>query len=244
MAIDWARAYNRLFEIINQQGAAYYSGANFINTVREIDPYFPSYRQYIEDRRRNGESTTRSQYFYDILLSLPEQARVSLLHRILDNVEAHAPEKVQALRAMLGGAVPGPSVAVNPDAWNADRLNAILREIEESIAASKYERAVTLAYSSLEGFYKAFVRKRVPSAAERTELVELSRHIKKFISTNYEHYPDEVLNMITHVSHAVDRARNRMSESHFEGEAARWLAVYLRDLVNTQIRLLLHFYSD
>jgi hypothetical protein len=48
--------------------------------------------------------------------------------------------------------------------------------------------------------------------------------------------------MVMHVSHTVDRARNRFSEAHFEEEAARWLAVFVRDLVNTQIRLLLHFF--
>jgi hypothetical protein len=46
---------------------------------------------------------------------------------------------------------------------------------------------------------------------------------------------------IGHSAHAVDRARNRFSESHFGGEAGLWLATYMRDLVNTQIRLLLHF---
>lgn len=50
--------------------------------------------------------------------------------------------------------------------------------------------------------------------------------------------------MVSHVSYTIDRAPNRLSESHFQGEAARWLAVYIRDLVNTQIRLLSHFYSD
>lgn len=54
-------------------------------------------------------------------------------------------------------------------------------------------------------------------------------------------YPDEVLNGITNAANAIDKSRNRFSQSHFAGEAGRWLAVYIRDLVNTQIRLLLHF---
>jgi hypothetical protein len=53
--------------------------------------------------------------------------------------------------------------------------------------------------------------------------------------------PDEVLNLISHVSYAVDRARNRFREAHFGHEAARWLATSVRDLVNSQIRLLLDF---
>ena len=51
----------------------------------------------------------------------------------------------------------------------------------------------------------------------------------------------QVLNLIKHTAHAVDKARNRFSEAHFGGEAGLWLATYMRDLVNTQIRLLLHF---
>jgi len=54
-------------------------------------------------------------------------------------------------------------------------------------------------------------------------------------------YPDEVLNLVGQTAHAVDRARNRYSDAHFAGEAGCWLATYCRDLVNSQVRLLLHF---
>ncbi len=48
--------------------------------------------------------------------------------------------------------------------------------------------------------------------------------------------------MVTNVSHTVDKVRNRFGDAHFDQEASRWLSVYVRDLVNTQIRLLLHFF--
>ncbi len=243
--IDWVRAYNRLFELIGTDGTpTYYSGGTFISKVREIDPYFPNYTQYMDARRNSTKSTSRRDYFYDILLEFDDDRRVRLLHRILDDVEPHAPEKAKELRAFLGGAIPGPFAVIAPEAWNADRLGRALDEIDESIATNKYDRAVTLSYSCLEGYYKAFARKHIASAAGLTEIIDLSKEIKKFIAREYASYPDEVLNMIGHVSHAVDRARNRLSESHFDEEAARWLAVYIRDLVNTQIRLLMHFYSE
>ena len=69
----------------------------------------------------------------------------------------------------------------------------------------------------------------------------MSREIKAYFKNRLESYPDEVLNMINQISHFVDRTRNRFSESHFDNEAANWLALFIRDLVNTQIRLLLHF---
>jgi hypothetical protein len=74
-----------------------------------------------------------------------------------------------------------------------------------------------------------------------TEIVAISKWIRDYLRKSISEYPDEVLNLINHTSHAVDRASNRFSESHFGGEADRWLATYMRDVVNIQIRLLLHF---
>ncbi len=54
-------------------------------------------------------------------------------------------------------------------------------------------------------------------------------------------YPDEALGMVVQIAHTIDRARNGFSESHFDERAARWLAVFVRDLTNSTIRLLLHF---
>lgn len=82
----------------------------------------------------------------------------------------------------------------------------------------------------------------IPEHANETEIIALAKCIKRYLSDTIASYPDEALSMVMHVSHTVDRARNRFSEAHFEEEATRWLAVYVRDLVNTQIRLLLHFF--
>jgi hypothetical protein len=46
--------------------------------------------------------------------------------------------------------------------------------------------------------------------------------------------------VVTAAASAIDGSRNRFSEAHFTSEAASWLATYVRDLVNSQIRLL-HF---
>src|SRR3990172_3600050 len=238
--MDWVRAFNGLFRILDQSGTpTYYSGGRFIAKVREIDPLFPDYTQFIDERRRTNKSTSRRNYFYDILRDFDDERRVRLLHQILDDIESHEPNRSKDIRAILVGAVPGPLAEVSADAWNADRIARALDDIDDSITTKKYERAVTLSYTCLEGYYKAFIRKKIPSAVEIREIIDLSKEIKKFIATQYPAYPSEVLNMIGHVSHAVDRARNQMSESHFDGEAGRWLAVYVRDLVNTQIRLLM-----
>ena len=242
MPIDWARAYNQLFEIIDLQDATYFSGPRFIRKIRELDPYFPNYYQYIDDRRRSGRSTTRQDYFYDIILGLEEPNRLQLFELILSDIEPLAPEKTGSLRAFLGGIAPGPVAVVPNNTWRANRLNACLAEIDESIVLGNYERAITLSYTCLEGFYKAFLRENAPEHAELNEIIALSREVKRWLgSVTTEAYPEEILNMVNHISHTIDRTRNRFSEAHFDEEADKWLAIYVRDLVNTQVRLLLQF---
>ena len=106
--VDWVRAFNRLFEIIDSEGPAFYSGPRFISKVREVGAFLPSYDLYIAQRRQRRKSTMRRDYFYDILLELDEPLRVRLFHLILDDVETHSPERVRELRALLGGAIPRP----------------------------------------------------------------------------------------------------------------------------------------
>ena len=117
----------------------------------------------------------------------------------------------------------------------------MLRDIDEAIAASQNERAVGLSYTCLEGFYGAFFRAKEPNEFAPTEIIKLSKWIRDYLREAITDYPNEVLNLIGHTAHAVDKARNRFSEAHFAGEAGRWLATYARDLVNSQVRLLLHF---
>lgn len=241
-AVDWINIFNRLFELINVQGTEnYFSGPRFIQAVRRIDPYHADYNQVRITRQALGKSTTRKDYYFDILMSFPESERIRLVNEILDQLDSSATEHAAHIRAVFSGGVAGPSASVPSHGWNADRLNQYLRDIDASIAAGNEERAVTLSYTCLEGFYKAFVSLRLPEKRRITDLIALSRAIKEYLRENHGPYPDEVLNMVTHVSHAVDRARNQFSESHFDREAEHWLAVYVRDLVNTQIRLLLHF---
>lgn len=241
MKVSWVVIFNRLFEIINQQGDCYFSGSRFIDKVREIDQYFPDYRQYIDERNRTGKSTSRKSYFYDILLSFGEEQRMHLLNSILKEVEPCAGDKTKEIRGLVHGIALAPSATIHSSAWSAERLNEYLSEIDNCIAATNYDRALSLSYTCLEGLYKAFVRENMPDKSGLTELIELSSEIKRYLANTITSYPDEALNMIKHISHTVDRARNKFSESHFEDEAGRWLATYVRDLVNTQIRLLLHF---
>ena len=243
MRINWVGVYNRVFELINdpETEGCYFSGGRFIDKVREIDPYFPNYSRLMNERRARGDSTSRRDYFYDVVMGLGEGERVRLLNSIVDEVGHCDQDVASEVRAMLAGGDPGPIATVPAEAWSSERLNEYLRQIDASIAERDFNRAVTLCYTCLEGFYKAFVRKHIPDEANLKEIVALSKAVKKHLRAHLESYPDEALGMINHVTHTVDRARNGFSESHFDGDAARWLASYIRDLTNSQIRLLLHF---
>jgi len=112
--------------------------------------------------------------------------------------------------------------------------------MDDALQARKYEQTVTLAYTCLEGFFKAFVRRNLRKEDE-DEIIALARMIKDYLRKANAEYPDDVLNLITQSAHALNKTRDGFSDSHFGEEAERWLAMYMRDLVNTQIRLLLHF---
>jgi hypothetical protein len=103
------------------------------------------------------------------------------------------------------------------------------------------ERVLTLSYTCLEGFFKAYVRKHIPSGTDENEITALARLVKDDLKAQNADYPGEVFNVITQTAHAINRVRDAFSESHFGEEADLWVAVYIRDLVNTHIRLLLHF---
>ncbi len=76
--INWIEIYNRLFEIINNQGdtSTYFSGPRFINTLREFNKYHPDYTQYIDLRNEQGKSTSRRIFYYDIIMELDEGSRI------------------------------------------------------------------------------------------------------------------------------------------------------------------------
>jgi hypothetical protein len=244
MPVNWTRVFNRLWEVINpsdQTAPTYFSGGRFIGVVRNVDPYFPDYTQYIEQRKSTNKRTSRKDYFYDILINLPESQRFTVVHRILDAVQQYAPDQVAATRDELGGLAAVPAARVDETGWNSERLNRYLEEIDSRIGAGSYDGAVTLAYTSLEGCLKAFLRERVRGQETPEDIVDLAKTVRSYLRDSIDRYPDEALAMVAQIAHMINRTRNKFSESHFDQEAGRWLGVFCRDLVNSEIRLLLHF---
>ena len=242
MPLEWRRIYNRLLKIIDSNGAAYFSGPKFINVAKRIDDKLPSYSDYIEERRRSVKSTSRKDFFYDILMDNDEANRIRIVNEIIKELEDQdVSDGLDELKGMMNDDTVAPSANIAQETWNSERLNNYLTEIDTSITAANYKRAVSLSYTCLEGFYKAFIREKIPNQQKFTEIIALSRLIRNYIREQLTIYPDEAINLISSITHTVDRARNQFSEAHFDNESARWLAIFIRDLVNTQIRLLLHF---
>lgn len=241
--ISWGAILNRLMILMDQPGPSYFGGPRFIKAIQEIDPYLDDYGFYMEQRKVMGRSTTRRDYFKDILMDMKEGDRVRAVVGILNQLQTvnENVTRVSEIRVMLGGGTLAPNASIPAEAWNGDRLNEYLKQIDAAIATAEYERAVTLSYTCLEGFFGAFVRGKEKRDSYPNEIITLAREVKDYLKKTISEYPDEVLNSVTQAAYAVDRSRNRFSESHFAGEAGSWLATYVRDLVNTEIRLLLHF---
>jgi hypothetical protein len=239
--INWPAIHNRLFTIIDQPKPLYYSGPDYIRQVQEVRSDFPDYYDYLKLRESESKSTTRAIYYRDILLELEERERFTLVSNILTSIEKFDPFGCAAIRKLLSSGVSAPSALIPDHAWNADRLNQYLRDMDAAVASGNYPLSVTLSYTCFEGFLGAFLRAKIPSDKYPTEIIELAILVRDYLKSTYKDCPPEVLNNIGHAAHSINRTRDGFSDSHFGGEAGPWLATYIRDLVNTQIRLLLHF---
>ncbi len=94
MELNWVREYNKLFEAINEQGSlTYFSGGRFIGLIREFDPNFSDYNQYISYRQEKGLSTSRKNYYYDILMMFKDDIRKQIIERIWEEVKISSNKK-------------------------------------------------------------------------------------------------------------------------------------------------------
>jgi hypothetical protein len=247
MPINWIVVFNRLFEIINVQGETYYGGTRYLSTIREVNYSVPDYITYINQRNAQNKSTSRKDYYFDILMAQPESERVQIVKNILSTIEHLEPVKSSAIKQLLiqTSQVQGPQAVIPTTLWNADRLTEYLEKMDTSIDEGNYEHTLTLAYTCLEGYYKSFIKEKIPTQIGMNELLPMSVEIRKYIKAQLDAngigYPDQVLNLISTVTNSICNARNNFSDSHSGNKAEKWLAVYLRDNVNAIVKLLMNF---
>ncbi len=245
--MNWVAIFNRLFEIINMQGDTYYGGTRFLNLVREVNYGVPAYQTYIDQRREQNKSTSRCDYYFDLFMEQPANDRIQITNSILDTVQHLEPERSASIRQLLvqPEQVQGPQALIPVNLWNADRLIEYLEGMDTSISEGNYEYTLTIVYTCLEGFYKSFIHAKIPAQIALTELtpmaVQIRNYIKGQLDANGINYPDQVLTLISTVTNAVCNARNNFSDSHSGNRAEKWVAVYLRDNVNSIVKMLLNF---
>ena len=245
-SVNWIAAYNQLFSLLDRKDTpAYHSGGDFLRIEQQVDPGSPSYGQLIPLRQQQGKSTSRKDYYWDVIRELPEQQRFQLFRLFIDVLEPHAKSEVDAIRGIVfGGGYAVPTTVVPVDLWNSEKLNNSLKDIDHAVDAHHYNRATTLSYTCLEGLYKAYVRKHVPDQAALTDLMPLCKVVKDDIIKKLQAqgpFPVEIVNAMPTLTNAIANSRNGFSESHFGGDSQRWLAVFARDLTNSIGRLMLNF---
>lgn len=244
--VNWIAAYNRLFALLDKSGTpTYYSGPNFIRMAQQVESGVPSYEQLLPMLQRQGKSTSRKAYYWDILMGLQEPQRFSLFRLFIDALEPHEKNEVDSIRAIVfGGGYAVPTTIVPLDLWNSEKLNNSLKDIDHAIDAQHYNRATTLAYTCLEGLYKAYVHRHVPAQSGLSDLMPLCKAVKDDIAEKLKArgpFPEQIVNAIPTLTNAVANSRNGFSESHFADDAHKWLALFARDMTNSIGRLLLHF---
>lgn len=87
---NWDKAYFRLWKIIGpQDNAIYYmSGPKFYKFIMDLcDTIPPSYNQYIEQRRKKELSTSRVDYYKDLINEIDEDNRIDLYVNIQKHIE-------------------------------------------------------------------------------------------------------------------------------------------------------------
>lgn len=91
---DWDKAYYKLWRIIGPQDTAthYMGGSQFYKLIMElVDDIPPSYTNYIEDRRKKDLSTSRVDYYRDLIDHLDEEQRKTFYA----NIQLHLESSVQ-----------------------------------------------------------------------------------------------------------------------------------------------------
>jgi hypothetical protein len=187
MELNWVREYNKLFEAINQQGLpTYFSGNRFIGIIREFDNNFADYNQYISYRQEKGLSTSRKNYYYDILMLFKEDVRNQIIARIWEEVENSKEEEKEKHTQME---TLKPQVI---DLWFEDKISIV--EKEEPLATTETIESPTvfISYSWDDEDHKNWILGLATKLIENGVTVILDRYDLK-PGKNMLHFMDEAV---------------------------------------------------
>ena len=125
MDIEWAIVFDKLFkEIDGPKGSIfYYSGRDFLNELREIEPNTPEYETFIGQRAASGFNTVRRAYFKDLFYALDEEERIEFTLQVISDIEQKGHPLCEEIRRLVGCGTAGPEVIIPKTTWNGERLN-------------------------------------------------------------------------------------------------------------------------
>ena len=240
---EWLRLYNAIFSLINDPDArSYYSGPRYLNVVRQVDPFYPDYTQFIANRKKLRLSTTRKDFFLDTLLAFPETDRFRIVESIIATIEEDHPSETESLRHMMTQhTLKRPDGTAAESDWSEPRLFEYLERIDREIANRSFNTANTLIYTCLEGLLKVFVKRNIEGLGMPSDVKGLAKLACEHIRRESPDYPSEVTALIKMISHAVTETRDAFSDSHYDKLSDRWVAEFLRDCLNSLARLLMSF---
>ena len=100
MMVNWIAAYNRLYRLLDGL-----TGSQFISIVQETDPDLDNYSDFIRKRQYSLLSTTKRDYFKDILLerNYADTVKHHLFETFLIKFEKQFPNEVGEIRSILKG---------------------------------------------------------------------------------------------------------------------------------------------
>ena len=143
---DWTAAYKRLYKFLDN-----YTGSQFIKAVQQTDPDLLDYNDYIEKRRQEDKSTTKKDYFKDILLSYPDDIKQHLFEQFISNFEEGSPEDAKNIRTIINGGKVDIAKAIYAKAVASKEIDeALISDTLKGLEA--YPEAHKLYKQALTGF--------------------------------------------------------------------------------------------
>ncbi len=129
--MNWLAAYSNLFNLINDNSDVntYFSGSKFIKYIQKYNSNIPNYTLYIGERNNKKLSTSRYDYYWDLINELDDRSKLNFFIEMISVIKPY--KNTQGLENIING-VNLNSVPVNNlnhNIWNAQRLNKILEDI-------------------------------------------------------------------------------------------------------------------
>lgn len=244
--MNWIAAYTILFNLINDNSDqnTYFSGSRFIKFIQKYNPSVPNYSLLMAERSNKSLSSSRYDYYWDLIGELDDANKFAFFTDVISVIKPY--KSTLDLENIINGANLNsvPKNNFQDDIWNAQRLNRITNDIDKSIELGEFNRTVTLAYTCLEGLFKAYINKHLPACSSTSDLIPMSKLVRDDIDKKLKSstsYPSQMIVCISTLTNVIANSRNSFSESHFDQEANRWVANFARDLLNSLARLVLHF---